>query len=46
MLDFYEGLEPSARPYVYVEGLVLVQVSNDLPGGEAERYGTVLREAV
>ena len=46
VLDFYEGLEPSARPYVYVEGLVLVQVSNDLPGGEAERYGTVLREAV
>ena len=42
--DFYEGLAPSARPYVYVEGLVLVQVSNQLPEDEAERYSTVLRE--
>lgn len=44
--DFYEGLAPSTRPYVYVEGLVLVQVSNALPEGEAERYSTVLRETV
>jgi uncharacterized protein len=41
---FYEGLASSARPYVYVEGLVLVQVSNQLPEGEAERYSAVLRE--
>ena len=44
--DFYEDLEPSTRPYVYVEGLVLVQVSSQLPEGEAERYSTVLRETV
>ena len=44
--DFYEGLPSSTRPYVYVEGLVLVQVSNQLPEGEAERYSTVLRETV
>ncbi len=44
--DFYEGLASSVRPYVYVEGLVLVQISNEVPKGEAERYSTVLREIV
>jgi hypothetical protein len=43
---FYEGLASSKRPYVYDEGLVLVQISNQLPEGEAEGYGTVLRETV
>jgi hypothetical protein len=43
---FYESLASSKRPYVYDEGLVLVQISNQLPEGEAEGYGTVLRETV
>ncbi len=43
---FYEDLASSERPYVYDEGLVLVQISNQLPEGEAEGYGTVLRETV
>jgi len=44
--DFYEELARSMRPYVYDEGLVLVQLSNLLPEGEAERYSAVLRETV
>jgi uncharacterized membrane protein (UPF0127 family) len=44
--DFYEGLARSTRPYVYDEGLVLVQLSNQLPEDEAERYNAVLRETV
>ncbi len=44
--DFYEDLAPSERPHVYDEGLVLVQISNQLPQGEAEGYGMVLRETV
>jgi uncharacterized membrane protein (UPF0127 family) len=44
--DFYEDLATSERPYVYDEGLVLVQLSNQLPEGEAERYGTALKEMV
>lgn len=44
--DFYEDLAPSERPYVYDEGLVLVQISNQLPEDEAERYGAALRETV
>jgi uncharacterized membrane protein (UPF0127 family) len=43
---FYEDLASSERPYVYDEGLVLVQLSNQLPEGEAERYGTALKEMV
>jgi uncharacterized membrane protein (UPF0127 family) len=43
---FYEGLPSSERPYVYDEGLVLVQISNQLPKAEAEGYGMVLRETV
>ncbi len=43
---FYEGLASSERPYVYNEGLVLVQISNQLLENEAEGYGTVLRETV
>jgi hypothetical protein len=44
--DFYEDLAPSERPHVYDEGLVLVQISNQLQQSEAEGYGTVLRETV
>ena len=44
MHGFYEDLASSERPYVYDEGLVLVQISNQLPESEAEGYGTVLRE--
>jgi uncharacterized protein len=44
--DFYEGLARSTRPYVYDEDLVLVQLSNQLPEGEAERYKAVLKETV
>jgi len=44
--DFYEDLSSSERPYVYDEGLVLVQISNQLPEGEAERYDTTLKETV
>jgi uncharacterized protein len=44
--DFYEDLASSERPYVYDEGLVLVQISNQLPEGEAERYGATLKETV
>jgi uncharacterized membrane protein (UPF0127 family) len=44
--DFYEELARSTRPYVYDEGLVLVQLSKQLPEGEAERYSAVLRETV
>jgi uncharacterized membrane protein (UPF0127 family) len=44
--DFYEELPRSTRPYVYDEGLVLVQLSNQFPEGEAERYSAVLRETV
>ena len=46
MRGFYEDLASSERPYVYDEGLVLVQISNQLPEGEAERYGTALKETV
>jgi uncharacterized protein len=44
--DFYEGLASSTRPSVYDEGLVLLQLSNQLPEDEAERYSAVLREVV
>ena len=44
--DFYEDLASSERPHVYDEGLVLVQISNQLPEGEAERYGATLKETV
>ena len=43
---FYEGSAFSERPYVYDEGLVFVQISNQLLANEAEGYGTVLRETV
>jgi hypothetical protein len=44
--NYYEGLERSVRPYVYDEGLVLVQISNQLPEDEAEKYWTALKETV
>jgi uncharacterized membrane protein (UPF0127 family) len=42
--DYYEGLPDSVRPHVYVEGQVLLQITNQFPKAEADRYGTVLRE--
>ncbi len=44
--DYYEGLEASLRPHLYVEGQVLLQITNLLPREEADRYGAVLRETV
>jgi hypothetical protein len=45
--NFYEGLDdPTARPHVYVEDQVLLQIANNLPRAEADRYGAVLQEAV
>ena len=46
MRGFYEGLASSERPYVYDEGLVLVQISSQFLENEAEGYGRVLRETV
>jgi uncharacterized protein len=43
---FYEDLASSERPYVYDEGLVLVQISDQLPKGEAESYGATLKQTV
>jgi uncharacterized protein len=40
---FYEDLASSEHPYVYHEGLVLVQISNQLPEDEAESYGATLK---
>ncbi len=42
--DYYEGLESSIRPYVYIQDRVLLQISNGLPKDEADRYGEVLKE--
>ncbi len=42
---FYERLEPAVRPYVYAKDLVLLQMANELPKAEADRYGAVLQEA-
>ena len=45
--NFYEGLPPTVRPHVYVKDQVLLlQINNDLPKAEADRYGAVLQEAV
>ncbi len=46
MRDYYESLDSAIRPYLYSQGNVLVQINNQLPQAEAERYGAVLREAV
>jgi hypothetical protein len=43
---YYEALGPSALPHVYVKDQVLLlQINNDLPKAEADRYGAVLQEA-
>jgi hypothetical protein len=44
--NFYEGLPPTVRPHVYVKDQVLLQIANNLPKAEADRYGAVLQEAV
>jgi hypothetical protein len=42
---YYEALGPSALPHVYVKDQVLLlQITNDLPKAEADRYGAVLQE--
>ncbi len=43
--DYYEELDSSIGPYVYTQENVLVQIANQLPQAEAERYGAVVREA-
>ena len=43
--NFYERLDPSVRPHLYVKGQVLLQITNELPKAEADRYGAVLQEA-
>src|SRR5215208_660047 len=43
---YYEALGPSALPHVYVKDpVLLLQITNDLPKAEADRYGAVLQEA-
>ncbi len=44
--DYYEGLPSDIRPYVYVKGKVLVQITNQLPSTDAERYKAALDAAV
>jgi uncharacterized membrane protein (UPF0127 family) len=44
--DYYERLVPSVRPHLYVEGQVLLQITNQMPKDEADRYGAALKEAV
>ena len=44
--NFYEGLDPTARPRVYVKDQVLLQIANQLPTAEADRYGAVLQQTV
>ena len=40
--DYYEGLPSEIRPYVYVKGRVLLQITNQLSNTDAERYNAVL----
>lgn len=40
--DYYEGLDDPLRPYVYVEGDALLQMTNLLPEAEAENYRAAL----
>ena len=44
--DYYEGLPSDIRPYVYVKGKVLVQITNQLPNADAERYKAALDASV
>jgi len=43
--NFYERLDSSVRPHLYVKSQVLLQISNEVPKAEADRYGAVLQEA-
>jgi len=44
--DYYERLTGSVRPHLYVEGQMLLQITNQLPKAEADRYGAILKESV
>jgi uncharacterized membrane protein (UPF0127 family) len=44
--SYYESLPGSVKPHLYVEGQVLLQITNQLSREEADRYGAVLREMV
>ncbi|MEJ7872033.1 MAG: DUF192 domain-containing protein [Rubrobacteraceae bacterium] len=44
--DYYERLTSSVRPHLYVEGQMLLQITNQLPKAEADRYGAILKESV
>ncbi|HLL38211.1 MAG TPA: DUF192 domain-containing protein [Rubrobacteraceae bacterium] len=44
--DYYERLVPSVRPHLYVEGQMVLQITNQLPKADADRYGAVLKETV
>jgi hypothetical protein len=44
--NFYERLDPSLRPHLYVKDQVLLQLAIELPKAEADRYGAVLQETV
>jgi hypothetical protein len=43
--SYYERLGTAVRPHLYAKGQVLLQITNDLPKAEADRYGAVLQEA-
>ena len=43
--EYYEEFGGVFSSHVYTEGNVLVQIDGEVPEGEADRYGEVLREA-
>jgi hypothetical protein len=50
MRDYYLDIEasfgPSSHSHLYDEGLVLLQINGQLPKAQADRYRSVLEEAV
>jgi hypothetical protein len=50
MRNYYLNIEaffgPSHHSHLYDEGLVLLQINGRLPKAQADRYGSVLEEAV
>jgi hypothetical protein len=50
--DYYKEIEnmplfgPSLHSHLYDDGLVLLQITGELPKPDAERYGEVLEEEV
>jgi hypothetical protein len=50
MRSYYLNIEvffgPSHHSHLYDEGLVLLQINGHLPEAQADRYGSVLEEAV